>query len=101
MHFAYPPRKSSNPPPFRPKSSPATSLRRGRKRTLGLIGVGFLFLLYVLLGRSESLPTSKGKHVPSGSPPVVMITIFNSEHGLEYKNTIKENRLTYAQRHGK
>lgn len=77
-----------------------TALRRGRMRTLGLIGLGFLIFLYVLLGRSERTPTSKAKHVPSGSPPVVMVTIFNSEHGLEYKNTIKENRLQYAQMHG-
>lgn len=69
-------------------------------KTVGLIGLGFLFLLYVLLGRSDSTPVSKAKHVPSGSPPVVMVTVFNSEHGLEYKNTIKENRNSYAQLHG-
>ena len=68
---------------------------------MGLIGLGFLFFIYLLLGRSETTPTSKAKHVPSGSPPVVMVTIFNSEHGLEYKNTIKENRLNYAQLHGR
>lgn len=100
MHFAYPPRKPSNPPPFRPRTSRFTALRRSRVKTLGLIGIGFLFLLYVLLGRYESPPTSKAKHVPSGSPPVVMVTVLNSEHGLEYKNTIKENRNSYAQRHG-
>lgn len=69
-------------------------------KTVGLIGLGFLFLLYILLGRSESTPTSKAKHVPSGSPPVVMVTVFNSEHGLDYKNTIKDNRNNYAQLHG-
>ena len=70
-------------------------------RTLALVGVGFLFFIYFLLGRSESPPTSKAKHVPSGSPPVVMVTIINSEHGMEYKSTIKENRMSYAKMHGK
>lgn len=101
MHFAYPSRKSSNPPPFRPRSSRLAALRRGRMRTLALVCLGFLFLVYVFSGRSRSTPTAKAKHVPSGSPPVVLVTVFNSEHGLEYKNTIKENRINYANLHGR
>lgn len=69
-------------------------------RTLALVCLGFLFLVYVFSGRSRSTPTAKAKHVPSGSPPVVVVTVFNSEHGLDYKNTIKENRINYAKLHG-
>lgn len=48
MHFAYPPRKNSNPAAFKPRSSPRMLplLRRGRKQWLFLLVLVFLGFLY-------------------------------------------------------
>jgi mannan polymerase II complex MNN11 subunit len=101
MHFAYPPRKNSNPPPFRPKSTRFPALRRSRKRTLALLGLGFVCLLYLLTRRSNKWSASPAKtHIPSGSPPVVIVTVLSGDYGLDYMDTIKENRISYAKLHG-
>ncbi|SPO03409.1 related to alpha-1,2-galactosyltransferase [Cephalotrichum gorgonifer] len=100
MHFAYPPRKSSNPPPFRPRSSRLAAARRSRLRTVALIGVGFLFLLYLLRGKSTGTAKGTTRHIPSGSPPVVIVTVVNYDNGMEYADVVKENRISYAKLHG-
>ena len=73
MHFAYPPRKSSDPPPFRPRSSRVPFLRRSRLRTVIIGLLALLGLFYVLSGSSED--QKYYEHVPSGNPPVVIVTV--------------------------
>ena len=103
MHFAYPPRKSSNPPPFRPRSSRLPLLRRGRLRTgLILLGVALLGLFLLTRGGGGSGGGTYHEHLPSGSPPVVIVTVYEPKlHSAEYIKSLKENRELYAKRHGK
>jgi mannan polymerase II complex MNN11 subunit len=62
-----------------------------------LYGVGALAGLYILsrllFGSSEALP--------SGTPPVVLVTVFE-DHGnsKDYIERIKRNRNEYAAKHG-
>ena len=43
-----------------------------------------------------------GDGIPSGSPPVVIVTVLDPEnYNKEYINNIKDNRLEYARKHGK
>jgi mannan polymerase II complex MNN11 subunit len=94
MHFALPPRKTSNPPPYA-RPSPAT---RSRRLKLGAtIAVGILALLYLL----SRLFGSSEEWRPPGTPEVVIVTVFDHEKmSKEYIGRIKENREDYAQRHG-
>lgn len=99
MHFAYPPRKSSNPPSFRPKSSQLSLLRRSRIKSIAIGVLFFLAALYLLLGRKKSDPYHE--HVPSGYPSVVLVTVVNpGEHSDAYIEKVKQNRQKYATRHG-
>ncbi|KAF5565172.1 alpha-1,2-galactosyltransferase [Fusarium napiforme] len=100
MHFAYPPRKNSNPPPFKQRSSQIPPiLRRIRKRTalLLLLGaIGFIFFLFGLKGE-----TPYREHVPSGNPPVVVVTLLDStQYNEAYLESIRHNREQYASRNG-
>ncbi|KAG5747521.1 hypothetical protein H9Q69_003126 [Fusarium xylarioides] len=100
MHFAYPPRKNSNPPPFKQRSSQIPPiLRRIRKRTalLLLLGaIGFIFFLFGLKGE-----TPYREHVPSGNPPVVVVTVLdNTQYNEAYLESIRHNREQYASRNG-
>ncbi|KAF5630538.1 alpha-1 2-galactosyltransferase [Fusarium sp. NRRL 52700] len=100
MHFAYPPRKNSNPPPFKQRSSQIPPiLRRIRKRTalLLLLGViGFIIFLFGLKGE-----TPYREHVPSGNPPVVVVTVLDdTQYNDVYLESIRHNREQYASRNG-
>lgn len=99
MHFAYPARKSSDPPPFRPRSSKLPLLRRTRLR-LVLVGVlAVIGVLYLLTGRKATDPYHE--HIPSGSPPVVIVTIVDpTQYSTAYLKTIEQNRKDYAEKHG-
>ena len=100
MHFAYPPRKSSNPQPFRPRSTALPMLRRSRLRTIALFAIFFLGVLYLLFGGKKADPYHE--HVPSGRPSVVLLTVVDpAEWNQAYLATIRENRERYAARHGK
>lgn len=99
MHFAYPPRKSSDPPPFRPRSSRVPFLRRSRLRTVIIGLLALLGLFYVLSGSSED--QKYYEHVPSGNPPVVIVTVVDpTSYSSTYLQTIQENRQSYAKLHG-
>lgn len=98
MHFAYPPRKSSDPRPFAPARARLPLLRRSRLRTLALMGLAFVTLCFLIFGRRWG---SASGHVPSGNPPVVIVTMFDSgAHPKEYITKLKENRKAYAAKHG-
>ena len=100
MHFAYPPRKSSNPPPYL-RAAKLPGIRRSRLRVIALAGLAFLALLY-LLTRGGSRHGGGKSHTPSGNPPVVLVTVLDeAKFKKDYLDTIKENRIQYAQRHGK
>ncbi|KJZ71981.1 hypothetical protein HIM_08661 [Hirsutella minnesotensis 3608] len=99
MHFAYPPRKTSNPPPFRPRTTRLPALRRSRLRTVALIFLAVVALAYLFLGSSK--PSPYHERIPSGSPPVVLVTVIDpTKYDNAYLDTIKLNRQKYAARHG-
>lgn len=100
MHFAYPPRKSSNPPPFRAAGSGFAVPRRARLRTIALGLLAFIAIVYLLFWPSQKNPYHERQ--PSGNPPVVMVTVLDHRHySKEYLDTVKENRQLYAKTHGK
>ncbi|OAQ71032.1 alpha-1,2-galactosyltransferase-like protein [Pochonia chlamydosporia 170] len=98
MHFAYPPRKSSNPPPFRPRSSNIPFLRRSRLKNIAIGALLFLGVLYFVFGGRK--PDPYHEHLPSGHPSVVLLTVLDNESNQAYLDTIRENREKYAARHG-
>ncbi|KAG5990159.1 hypothetical protein E4U43_004347 [Claviceps pusilla] len=99
MHFAYPPRKSSNPPPFRARSSTIPMLRRSRLKSIAIGALLLLGIYYLFWGGKR--PDPYHEHVPSGNPSVVLVTVIDSsENNPAYLLTIKQNREKYAARHG-
>jgi mannan polymerase II complex MNN11 subunit len=102
MHFAYPPRKSSNPPPFRPRSSRLSQLRRTRLRTVFIVLGALIFGLFFFSGRWGGQHTGPyQEYVPTGSPPVVVVTVVDPfQYSEEYIKSIQDNRDLYAKKHG-
>lgn len=100
MHFAYPPRKSSNPPPFRPRSGQLPSIRRGRLRTIALAILALVFVCYLVFKPSNRSPYHERQ--PAGTPPVVLVTVLDTkQYSSAYTKTVRENREKYAAKHGK
>ncbi|KAF6816823.1 alpha-mannosyltransferase [Colletotrichum sojae] len=101
MHFAYPPRKSSNPPPFRARSSRIPPfLRRSRIKVIAVGALAFLGFIY-LLSSVFSKSAKYVPHAPSGNPPVVIVTSLDeSTYSKNYLEGIRDNRKQYAQLHG-
>lgn len=98
MHFALPPRKTSQPPPYLPRASRLPGLRRSRLKLIALGGLLFLALIYL-----ATRPGSRGAAVraPKGDPPVVLVTVLDaSKYSGVYLESVKQNRLQYAQKHG-
>jgi mannan polymerase II complex MNN11 subunit len=58
-------------------------------------GLGaILFIISQILGGSD--------RIPSGTPPVVIVTVLDPDHySKAYLESIKENRIEYAKKHGK
>ncbi|MCJ1334348.1 hypothetical protein MMC10_011057 [Thelotrema lepadinum] len=103
MHFALPPRKTSQPPPYVRSSrwSPlkaATAIRR-QQRTLGLVIFGVILISFFLFLRGTN-PSSSVERIPPGSPEVVIVTLLDDSLSKTYVERIKENRENYAARHG-
>ncbi|KAL0940930.1 alpha-mannosyltransferase [Colletotrichum truncatum] len=99
MHFAYPPRKSSNPPPFRARSSRIPPfLRRSRIKLIAAGALAFFGFIYLLSG---AFKPSSGPRMPSGNPPVVIVTALDeTAYGKNYLASVRDNRNRYAQLHG-
>ncbi|KAI0837305.1 glycosyltransferase family 34 protein [Hypoxylon sp. FL0890] len=97
MHYAYPPRKSSNPPPFLPRSSRIPRIRRIHLRPIALLALAVIGLIWLFSGGSKH---SKHRTI-SGKPPVVLVTVFDDRNDNSvYIKNIKENRVQYAEKHG-
>jgi mannan polymerase II complex MNN11 subunit len=108
MHFALPPRKSSQPPIYaRTNSSAAASLRR--RKQLQLVGYVVLSLLTLYLILSFTLLSDKsaddledGSGAIEGHQDIVLVTIFdNATMSEDYMKMVRANREDYAARHGK
>lgn len=106
MQFALPPRKSSHNPPYA-RSPRISLLRRRQLRTLGLIALAFLTILYLLShlfsSQSSFRSTSSSRRVsiPAGTPKVVLVTVFDRENqSKDYVKQIQRNREVYAAQHG-
>lgn len=99
MHFALPPRKTSRPPPYMAaKNSRSSSVQRVRLKQIGWI-VSVLILLLLLLSwfrNGFSIPEA----LPADAPSAVIVTTFNPTFRGKYEQLIRDNRETYAERHG-
>jgi mannan polymerase II complex MNN11 subunit len=101
MHFALPPRKTSQPPPYVPRASRLSGLRRSRLKVVALAGLFFLTLLYLVTRPSGSRNAVPVPRVPKGNPPVVLVTVLDvTKYSKAYLETVKENRMQYAEKHG-
>ena len=103
MHFALPPRKTSQPPPYLSRASRLPGLRRSRLKLIALVGLAFLTLLYVATRSSSSSSgnSSTTKRAPRGTPPVVLVTVLDqSKYSGAYLEMVRENRIKYAEKHG-
>lgn len=99
MHFALPPRKTSQTPLYARASRKPPRSRQQQLKLLGYILCGLLIicLLFPYFSLSEILVDSP----PPGTPPVVIVTVFDEQHMSEkYIQKIKANREDYASRHG-
>ncbi|KAI0601893.1 galactosyl transferase GMA12/MNN10 family-domain-containing protein [Biscogniauxia sp. FL1348] len=98
MHYAYPSRKSSNPPPYLPRSSRFPKLRRSHLRTVALLGLAIVALIWLFSGGSKHHGSSR---TISGKPRAVVVTVFSdATDNTAYMKNIRENRLQYAEKHG-
>ncbi|CZS88033.1 related to alpha-1,2-galactosyltransferase [Rhynchosporium graminicola] len=95
MHMALPMRKSSNPPPYANRSTRLPMLRRSRVQAILLVTCAVGAVIYILS------QVFGGERIPSGTPPVVIVTILSPDlYSKEYINNIKDNRIEYARKHG-
>lgn len=107
MHFALPPRKTSHPPPYaRAAAARSSSQRRRKLYQLGgylVLGTLTLYLIfhYIFSYSSHSGDEEQEERLPTGTPSVVIVTIFDEEHmSPTYIQRIRTNREDYAARHG-
>ncbi|KAL1635607.1 putative alpha-1,6-mannosyltransferase mnn11 [Neofusicoccum ribis] len=101
MHFAFPPRKTSRPPPYVAAANarsqgPILTRRMARQLAVyALVVLGFLYLV-----KNWFLRASSVEYTPAGTPPVVVVTTFDDDLTDSFKEKIRLNRETYAEKHG-
>lgn len=96
MHFALPPRKTSQPPSYA-RTYRSSPIRRKQLQFGALIGCGLLLLIYLTTG----LFKSSGDHIPARTPEVVIVTVLDeATMSDEYRHRIIENRNYYATKQG-
>ncbi|CAD6581345.1 MAG: hypothetical protein ASARMPREDX12_000438 [Alectoria sarmentosa] len=96
MHFAMPPRKTSQPPPYA-RASRSSPIRRKQLQLVALIGCTLLLLIYL----ATHLFGSSGEKAPPGTPKVVVVTLLDeATMSDEYRARIMENRKYYADKNG-
>lgn len=106
MHFALPPRKTSNPPPYARNNSAISASYRRRKQ-LQLLGYAVLALLslylflQLILHAIRSGGSDDGAGAIEGRQDIVLVTIFdNNTMSEDYMKIVRTNRDHYAARHG-
>ncbi|KAL8626465.1 hypothetical protein Q9189_007833 [Teloschistes chrysophthalmus] len=98
MQFAYPPRKTSHPPPYAIRNSRSLSFTQRRQLQFAAVITCIAFLLILLLSRAFS---SSEERIPPGTSQVVIVTLLDEENlSAGYMEKIKKNRKDYAARHG-
>lgn len=96
MQFALPPRRSPQPLP----SSRLSSYRRKQLKSVAVLALAILSLLYLL--RYFSSSTSTSVVAPVGTSGVVIVTLLDRQrYSDSYLKKIVANREDYAKRHGK
>ncbi|KKY28784.1 putative alpha-mannosyltransferase [Diplodia seriata] len=101
MHFAFPPRKTSRPPPYVAAANarsqgPLLTRRMARQLAIyALVALGFLYLL-----KNWLFSGPPPEFIPAGTPPVVMVTTFDADLSDSFKEKLRINRETYAAKHG-
>ena len=106
MHFALPPRKTSNPPPYARAAASRSSTHRGRKlvefsgyAVLAILTI-YLIFHYGFSSRSESF--SDDETTLSVPAKILIVTVVDEERmSSSYIQKIKANREDYASRHGR
>ncbi|KAK7518784.1 mannosyltransferase complex component [Phyllosticta citriasiana] len=101
MHFAFPPRKTSRPPPYVAVTNARSSgplLSRRKAKQLALFALFALGGLYALRWLFSS--PGKNEYIPPGTPPVVLVTTLDADLPETFKDNIRKNRQTYADKHG-
>jgi hypothetical protein len=106
MQFALPPRKSSHPTQYPSRLLRLPYLSQLKRRNLQLFAVialsiiatfyGFSWLLHALSGSSSRIAHVK----PAGTSDVVLVTMIDRKWKQSHIDTITENRLDYAAKHG-
>ncbi|KAI1344076.1 galactosyl transferase GMA12/MNN10 family-domain-containing protein [Xylariaceae sp. FL0016] len=97
MHYAYPARKSSAPPPYLPRTSRLPTIRRRHLKSIAICVLAILGLLWLFSGSPKR---STGRTI-TGQPPVVVVTAFDDQwEGTTYNKYIRDNRIQYAEKHG-
>ncbi|KAH7046569.1 galactosyl transferase GMA12/MNN10 family-domain-containing protein [Macrophomina phaseolina] len=101
MHFAFPPRKTSRPPPYVAAAnvrSQGSFLTRRMARQLAVYALVALAFLYMLKHWVSAGPAAEV--IPAGTPPVVLVTTFDDDLEESFMEKIRLNRETYAEKHG-
>ncbi|OJD31800.1 glycosyltransferase family 34 protein [Diplodia corticola] len=101
MHFAFPPRKTSRPPPYVAAAnarSQTSFLTRRMARQLAIYALIALGFLYLVKNCFSTAPAAD--FIPAGTPPVVVVTTFDANLPESFKERLRANRETYAARHG-
>lgn len=72
-------------------------IRRSHLKTILLCGLAIVGLLWLFSDSKQS-----GPRVITGKPAVVVVTVFDEKYdNTAYSQQIKDNRIQYAERHGK
>ncbi|KAF2404964.1 alpha-1,2-galactosyltransferase gmh3 [Trichodelitschia bisporula] len=102
MHYAFPPRKTSNPP----KPTRTNYLRRTRLQFFAVVALCVCLTLYLVSRLFGSTPTPPPVVVeyltqaPRGQPNVVIVTPIDPALSPSVKGIVQRNREDYAARHG-
>ena len=98
MQFPYP--RRSSPPARSHRHSHSTSL--GRRRTLKNLATYLVAGVTIVLVLLWLFPGSREEResIPFGTPEVVIVTTLDPKLSPKHRESIIENRLDYAERHG-
>lgn len=105
MHFALPPRKSSQPPPY---TRVAARSRQNRQRSQVQIAgvvilclISFWFFLRTVLSPFSNQGIAEEEDVSDDHFNIVIVTVLDEESMSEaFVSKVKANRDDYAARHG-